>query len=100
MKKHLSTVVLFAALAMFIDLAFQASPELFPGAMELHDRSSLTSQPRAGAWLREDGKIRCEGYLTSFESDGFCSELPSESATPLEFEGEVFFLQQLATTSE
>jgi len=58
---------------------------------ELEDRPAYSGQ-----WFYRDGMRLCDGYLTRFEDDEYCSsEVPSDWV-PFEFEGNTYYVQPLS----
>ncbi len=62
-----------------------------------HDPESLKEQPvYSGEWIERGGDRICDGYLTRFEDEDFCSaEIPGDWE-PFEFEGTTFYVQPLS----
>jgi len=49
-----------------------------------------------GNWAEKDGVLVCEGFLTKFENDDYCSSEVPEDWVPFEYQGQEYYVQPLA----
>jgi hypothetical protein len=49
-----------------------------------------------GNSIEKDGFLLCEGFLTKFENDDYCSSVVPEDWVPFEYQGQEYYVQPLA----
>jgi hypothetical protein len=49
----------------------------------------------SGQWVERDGQIVCDGYLTRFDDQDYCSADVPEDWKPFTFDGELYYVQPL-----
>ena len=55
---------------------------------------------RSGKWHEKGGKMVCDGYLTRFADEDFCSATPPEDWTKFEFNGVEYFFEPLSSSAD
>ena len=51
-------------------------------------------------WVERDGTLVCEGYMTRYEDEEYCASVVPEDWRPFEFDGQTFYMQPLADSSQ
>ena len=51
-------------------------------------------------WVERDGALVCEGYMTRYENEEFCSSEVPDDWRPFEFDGQTFYMQPLADSNQ
>lgn len=64
-------------------------------AAEAACSGSAAQDERSGQWVQRGGKIVCDGYLTRFDDQDYCSAEVPEDWRPFVFDGELYYLQPL-----
>ena len=49
-----------------------------------------------GMWQEKNGSKFCDGYITRFENEDYCSAKIPEGWVPFQFNGETYYVQPLA----
>lgn len=75
-------------------LPFVSADEL-PNLDEYLDELYL----RPGTWREENGSRICDGYMTRFENEDYCSSTIPDGWVPFEYDGETYYAQPLADSS-
>ena len=70
--------------------------DLLPEHMDALMRYLAEKNAGEGNWVEKDGVLVCEGFLTSFENDDYCSSGVPEDWVPFEYQGQEYYVQPLA----
>lgn len=62
--------------------------DLLPEDREALKRYLAERNLDEGEWVEKDGGLVCEGFLTKFESDDFCSAGAPEDWVPIAYQGQ------------
>lgn len=67
--------------------------------LELEENNAGEDRP-SGRWRYENGATVCDGYMTRFRDQDFCSSEAPDDWVPFEFDGQRFYLHRLAASQE
>ena len=63
--------------------------------MEKLEACTASPEIRPGIWREQNGARVCDGYMTRFDGEDFCSACPPEDWEPFTFDGQTYYIQPL-----